>query len=108
MVAKGYILGSWNVVHSGKQKLALANGVANNDSLGLGVLLPVSWDKEPNFFFLLRTALKDRPQRPPTANRQPPTASGNQPPTANHCQPPPITNHRPPPTANRQPPTANI
>ena len=45
-------------------------------------------------FFLLRTALKDRPkgpstanhQPPPTANRQlPPTASGDQPPTANHC-----------------------
>ena len=62
-------------------------------------------------FFLLRTALKDRPTGPPTANRQlpstanrhqppttnrhqpPPTASGDQPPTANHCQPPPTTDH---------------
>ena len=86
------------------------------------------------FFFLLRTALKDRPKGPPTANRQlpstanrhqpsttnrhqpPPTASGDQPPTANHCQPPPTTNHQPPtaanhhqppPTASCQPPTAN-
>ena len=84
------------------------------------------------FFFLLRTALKDRPKGPPTANRQPPTAnhqppptaSGDQAPTANHCQPPPTTNHQPPTAANhhqpppttscqlstancRQPPTAN-
>ena len=86
------------------------------------------------FFFLLRTALKDRPKGPPTANRQlpstanrhqppttkchqpPPTASGDQPPTANHCQLPPTTNrqpptaanhHQPPPTASCQLPTAN-
>ena len=38
-------------------------------------------------FFLLRRALKDSPQGPPTANR-------HQPPTANR---------QPPPTANRQP-----
>ena len=76
-------------------------------------------------FFLLRTALKDRPKGPSTANRQlpstanghqppttnrhqpPPTASGDQPPTANRCQPPPNTNHQPqPPVANCQPPTA--
>ena len=82
---------------------------------------------------MLRTALKDHPKGPPTANRQPPTpinrqppttnrhqppptASGDQPPTANHCQPPPTTNHQPPtaanrhqpPVANRQPPTANM
>ena len=82
--------------------------------------------KGPDFFFLLRTALKDRPKGPPTANRQlpstanrhqppttnrhqpPPTASGDQPPTANHCQPPPTTNHQPPTTTNRhQPPVAN-
>ena len=37
-------------------------------------------------FFLLRTALKDRPKGPPTANHQPP----------------PTANHQPPPTANRQ------
>ena len=86
------------------------------------------------FFFLLRTALKDRPKGPPTANRQlpstanrhqpsttnrhqpPPTASGDQPPTANHHRPPPTTNHQPPtatnhhqtpPTASSQLPTAN-
>ena len=86
------------------------------------------------FFFLLRTALKDHPKGPPTANsHQPPTATSRQPPTAtNRRQPPtvtnrqlpttanrhqpPITNHQPPPTttnrhqppvANCQPPTAN-
>ena len=78
-------------------------------------------------FFLLRTALKDRPKGPPTANCQlpstanrhqlpttnrhqpPPTASGDQPPTANHCQPPPTTNHQPPTAANHHqpPPTAS-
>ena len=57
--------------------------------------------KNPKFsFLLLRTALEDSPQGPPTANRQPP-------PTANR-QPPPTANRQPPPTANRQPPpTAN-
>ena len=66
---------------------------------------------------LLRTALKDRPQGPPTANRQPPsianrqpppttnrqplpTATSRQPPTTNPHQPP-ITNHQPPPTATK-------
>ena len=53
-----------------------------------------SFGTEIFFLILLRTALKDRPkgpstanyQPPPTANRQlPPTASGDQPPTANHC-----------------------
>ena len=69
-------------------------------------------------FFLLRTALKDRPKGPPTANRQPPTATNcHQPPTVNRCQPPPTTHHQlptaanrcqPPPTAaNHQLPTAN-
>ena len=33
-------------------------------------------------FFLLRTALKDSPQGPPTANRQPPPTADSQPPTA--------------------------
>ena len=81
--------------------------------------------KVPDFLFLLRTALKDRPKGLPTANRQlpstanrhrppttnrhqpPPTASGDQPPTANHCQPPTTTNRHQPPVANCQPPTAN-
>ena len=68
-------------------------------------------------FFLLRTALRDRPkgpsttnhQPPPTANHQPPPAtSRDQPPAANHCQPPSTTNPQLPPTAtNRQPPTAH-
>ena len=72
---------------------------------------------EEIFFFLLRTALKDSPKGPPTANshqlptatnRQPPTASGDQPPTANHCQLPPTTNRQPPTAANHhQPPVAN-
>ena len=47
-------------------------------------------------FFLLRTALRDRPKGPSTANRR-------QPPTANHCQPPPTANREPPTAANRQP-----
>ena len=67
--------------------------------------------KVPDFFCLLRTALKDRPKGPPTANRRqpPPTASGDQPPTANHYQPPPTTNHQPPTAANHHqpPPTAS-
>ena len=50
---------------------------------------------EARLFVSLRTALKDSPQGPPTANRQPPTATNRQSPTA--------TNHQPPPTANRQP-----
>ena len=42
--------------------------------------------KNPNVF-LLRTALKDSPQGPTTANRhQPPTANCHQPPTANRHQ----------------------
>ena len=61
----------------------------------------------PRFFFLLRTALKDRPKGPPTANYQPPP-NADQPPAANHCQPPPTTNHQPPTATNRhQPPVAN-
>ena len=83
--------------------------------------------KGRDFFFLLRTPLKDRPKGPPTTDRQlpstanrhqppttnchqpPPTASGDQPPTANHCQPPPTTNHQPPTAANHHqpPPTAS-
>ena len=79
-------------------------------------------------FSLLRTSLKDRPKRPPTANRQlpptakrhsplatnrhqtPPFAGGGHPPVANHSQPPPTTNHQPPTaliTTYRQLPTAN-
>ena len=68
-------------------------------------------------FFLLRTALRDRPKGPPTANHQPPpTANQRQPPAPTKCQPPttanrhqpPITNHQPPIATNRQPPpTAN-
>ena len=34
--------------------------------------------KKPDFF-LLRTALKDSPQGPPTANRQPPPTANRQP-----------------------------
>ena len=91
--------------------------------------------KGPDFFFFVRTALKDRPKGLPTANsHQPPTATNRQPPTAANrqrrptaanrqrrptanCQPlPPATNHQspttnrcqPPPTpTNRQLPTAN-
>ena len=63
------------------------------------------------FFFWPRTALKDRPKGPPTANRQPPPAATNRQrrPTANHYQPPPTTNHQPPTAANHHqpPPTAS-
>ena len=69
------------------------------------------------FFFLLRTALKDRPKGPPTANRQlpstanrhqPPTTNRHQPPATNRRQPPAATNRQLPTTANRlQPPTAS-
>ena len=45
-----------------------------------------------SFFFSRRTALKDSPQGPPTANRQPP----------------PTVNHHQPPTTNRQPPTFEV
>ena len=60
-------------------------------------------------FFLLRTALKDHPKGPPTANRQlPPTANRRQPPTANRRQPPTATNRQPSTAANRhQPPITN-
>ena len=62
--------------------------------------------KEPDFFFLLRTALQDRPKGPPTANRQlPSTANRHQPPTTNRQQPP-ATKRQPPTATNRQPPTA--
>ena len=69
-------------------------------------------------FFLLRTALQDRPKGPPTANRQlPPTANRHRPSTANRRQLPPATHHQlptatnrrqPPPTTNCQPPTGNL
>ena len=74
---------------------------------------------ESFFFFLLRTALKDRPQGPPTAtanshqlptatNRQPPTATNRQPPTAANRQRRPTANCQPLPTAsNHQPPATN-
>ena len=60
-------------------------------------------------FFLLRTALRDRPKGPSTANHQPPqTANRHQPPTANRRQPPAATNRQPPTTAKRhQPPITN-
>ena len=71
--------------------------------------------KEPDFFFLLRTALGDRPKGPPIANRQlpstanrhqPPTTNRHQPPTTNRRQPPAATNRQLPTTANRHQPTA--
>ena len=76
------------------------------------------WSLRNQIFFLSRTALKDCPKGPPTANRrQPPTSNRHQPPpTGSSDQPPSATNHQslttyrrqPPPTAtNRQLPTAN-
>ena len=63
--------------------------------------------KGPDFFcfFLLRTALKDRPKGPPTANRHQPPTTNRQPPTASH-QPPTTNRHQPPATNRRQPPAA--
>ena len=60
-------------------------------------------------FVLLRTALKDRPKGPPTANHyQPPPTTNPQPPTAaNHHQPPPTASCQLPTANRRQPPTAN-
>ena len=64
--------------------------------------------KGRDFFFLLRTALQDRPKGPPTANRQPPTATNRQPPTAANRQRRPTANGQPLPTAtNHQPPATN-
>ena len=54
------------------------------------------------FFFLLRTALKERPKGPPTANRQlPSTANRHQPPTTNRHQPPAANRRQPPAATNR-------
>ena len=61
-------------------------------------------------FFLLRTALKDRPKGPPIVNHQPPPTAANrrQPPTAANRQPRPTANRQPLPTATNHPsPTAN-
>ena len=59
------------------------------------------------FTFLLRTALKDRPKGPPTANRQlPSTANRHQPPTTHRHQPPATNRRQPPAATNRQLPTA--
>ena len=49
-----------------------------------------------NLLFLLRTAHKDSPKGPPTANGQPLTANG-QPLTANNRQPSTTANPPPPP-----------
>ena len=71
-------------------------------STGLGLLRAVL--KTPD---LLRTALKDSPQGPPSA--QLPTATNRQPlPTATNRQPPPTATNRQPPTATdrHQPPNA--
>ena len=107
----------------GSEPLRCTGNVGNGTVCARAVL------KGPDFF-LLRTALKDHPKGPPTANRQlPSTANRHQPPTTNrqpptaanrqrrptaNCQPlPTATNHqspttnRPPTATNRQLPTAN-
>ena len=96
-------------------------GAPRRQTLHHHVDLPIRAVLKGPVFFLLRTALKDRPKGPPTANRQlPSTANRHQPPTSNRQQrtanhPPPATNRRQPPdshhyqpprTTNRQPPTA--
>ena len=69
---------------------------------------PQGYPEEARLWYLLRTALKDSPRGPPTANRRPPTPAIHQPTTANPRQPPPTANRQPPPTANRQAPIANL
>ena len=75
---------------------AQANGSAPVSVLEMSARFTraVLWDRD--FFFLLRTALKDRPKGPSTANK----------PTATNRQPPPTANCRQPPSSD-QPPTAN-
>ena len=95
--------------HAGQPHGTCTHGAAD----GRGVLK----GRDFFFFFLLRTALKDRPKGPPTANRQlpstanrhrPPTTNRHQPPATNRRQPPAATNRQLPTTANRlQPPTAS-
>ena len=62
---------------------------SRRDTLGGGVR--AGWSLRDQIFFLLRTALKDRPKGPPTANRQlPSTTNRHQPqPTASGDQLPP-------------------
>ena len=81
----------------------------NPDIMALAQAAPAS---EPGgslrdeIFFLLRTALKDRPKGPQTANRQlPSTANRHQPPTTNRHQPPATNRRQPPAATNRQLPT---
>ena len=60
------------------------------------------------FSFLLRTALKDHPKGPSTANHQPPTTNRRQPPTVANRQQRPTANRQPLLTAiNHQSPTTN-
>ena len=104
-------------------------GSTSSVTLTLGLIKTEYWDraggggnirgvlKGRDFFFLLRTALKDRPKGPPTANRQlpltanrhqPPTTNRHQPTATNRRQPPAATNCQLPTTANcLQPPTAS-
>ena len=96
---------------------AMKGGPEGRSQLLLFLLCSRGVLKGRDFFFLLRTALKDRPKGPPTANRQlpstanrhqPPTTNRHQPPATNRRQPPAATNRQLPTTANRlQPPTAS-
>ena len=73
--------------------------------------LPPGWSFGTEIFFflvLLRTALKDRPKGPSTANHQLPTANNRQLPTAANRQRRPTANRQPLLTAiNHQSPTTN-
>ena len=66
------------------------------------------WSLGDQIYFLLRTALKDRPKGPPTANRQlSPTANRHQPPTATNRQPSTTADrHQLPITKSQLPPIA--
>ena len=85
----GYFIG--DALH---QTGLLYEGRAGQGTAGLGRAVI----KNPNFFFLLRTAPEDH--QPPTASRQPPTANRHQPLAANRHPPPIATNRQLPPTAN--------
>ena len=46
--------------------------------VGVGVGRAVLWDRDFFLLILVRTALKDRPKGPSTANRQPPPTANRQ------------------------------
>ena len=69
-------------------------GPSANQKFSLAPLAPIRGVFRALDFFLLRTALRDCPKGPPTANHQsPPAATNRQSPTANRQSPPPMVEH---------------